>query len=283
LAKLTWMSVQRSWQTYYDYLAQPLRGYAYSAFAQAYRVTYVAEATRRAWKDVETRGNFQIIRHGIHPERLSEEVSRWPREVARTELMIDEDDLVIVLVGTVCRRKNQSDLVNAFAGLPPEIQKRLRLFIVGAFGERTYASDLQKLASALPEDIASRVSITGQTNGTSLYYSAADIAVCTSLVESAPRVIVEAMAFGLPILTTPVYGIPELVRESVNAKFYQPGDVEALTNLIESLVNDEALRLKLASNSREVLNSLPGYSEMIEDYTSLIRQAVLLGDPPSKQ
>jgi glycosyltransferase involved in cell wall biosynthesis len=267
------------WQTYYDYLAQPLRGYAYSAFAQAYRVTYVAEATRRTWQAVETRGNFQVIRHGIHPERLSAEISLWSRAMARTQLKIDEDDLVLVLVGTVCRRKNQRDLINAFAGLPPEIQKRLRLFVVGAFGERAYAGDLQELASELPPDIALRVTITGPTNGTSIYYSAADIAVCTSLIESAPRVIVEAMAFGLPILTTPVFGIPELVREGVNAQFYQPGDVKTLAKLIETLVKNEALRLKLAGNSREVLNSLPGYSEMLEDYTSLIRQAVLVGGP----
>ena len=89
----------------------------------------------------------------------------------------------------------------------------------------------------------------------------------------------EAMAFGLPILTTPVFGIPELVREGVNAQFYQPGDVKTLAKLIETLVKNEALRLKLAGNSREVLNSLPGYSEMLEDYTSLIRQAVLVGGP----
>ena len=42
-------------------------------------------------------------------------------------------------------------------------------------------------------------------------------------MESFPRVVLEAMAYELPIVTTPVYGIAEQVREGVNAMFYSPG------------------------------------------------------------
>ena len=44
------------------------------------------------------------------------------------------------------------------------------------------------------------------------FYQAADVFVCTSRVESFPRVTLEAMAHGLPIVTTPVFGIREQVR-----------------------------------------------------------------------
>ena len=69
---------------------------------------------------------------------------------------------------------------------------------------------------------------------------------CTSRIESYPLVIMEAMAAGLPIITTPVFGIAEQVQPSVNALIYQPGDVAALARHLASLAEDEALRRSMA-------------------------------------
>jgi glycosyltransferase involved in cell wall biosynthesis len=108
-----------------------------------------------------------------------------------------------------------------------------------------------------------------------LYYAAADISVCTSRIESASRVIVESMLFSLPIVTTPVFGIPELVDEDVNALFYRPGDTQALASLISRLVDNTEARQSLAADSRDVLFSKPGYKEMLAQYSSLVREAAL--------
>ena len=56
-----------------------------------------------------------------------------------------------------------------------------------------------------------------ETGDTAAYWQAADVFCCTSRVESYPLVILEAMAAGLPIVTTPVHGIAEQVRPGVNA------------------------------------------------------------------
>jgi glycosyltransferase involved in cell wall biosynthesis len=118
--------------------------------------------------------------------------------------------------------------------------------------------------------------LAGHTDDPFLYYAASDISICTSRVESAPRVIVEAMACGLPIITTPVFGIPELVRNNVNALFYQVGDANALAELIQKLLGDDLLRFKLGANGPKVLAGQPGFKEMVEQYTCVIRQAVNL-------
>jgi O-antigen biosynthesis protein len=263
------------WETYYDYLVVPMRAYAYAAFAQAYRVTYVAEATRAVWEPVETRSNFEVVRYGIPASVLDREIATRPRSAARLELGVSEDDLVIALVGTVCQRKNQLDLVDAFAELPVGLQKRLKIFIVGSIGEEEYLEKINARLAELQPEIRQRMELTGAKEGALMYFAAADIAVCTSRVESAPRILLEAMAFGLPIVTTPVYGVPELVKRDVNALFYQPGDVRSLASEIERLASDERLRHKLASNSRSVLESLPGYEAMIMRYRALLTEAVI--------
>ena len=104
---------------------------------------------------------------------------------------------------------------------------------------------------------------------------AADIAVCSSRIESYPRVTLEAMAFGLPVVTTPVYGIAEQVRNEVNGLFYQPGDVAGLAGSLTRLATDDALRARLASNAPLVLASLPGLEDMLDRYGRLFREARL--------
>jgi GT2 family glycosyltransferase len=268
------------WQNYYDYLSPALRPYAYASFARAYRVTYVADATRQAWKDVETRANFQVIPYAIPPKRLSHETGQWKRETARKQLGIEAGQLALVLVGTLCRRKNQQDLIEAFMELPETIQNHLKIFIVGAEGEPEYAKKLKASLSHLPEEIQKKVVFTGPVNGASQYFSAGDIFACTSLIESAPRVIIEAMAFGLPIVTTPVFGIPEIVRENINAVFYNPGDTNRLTEIIQQLVENQTLRDTLASNSRAVLESLPSFDNMLSSYELVLQQAAMLRNAP---
>ncbi|CAN5209649.1 hypothetical protein BH09PSE1_BH09PSE1_07410 [soil metagenome] len=264
------------WQTYFDFLAPEVRSHAYAAFGQAYRVTYVANATRRAWAGVQTRHSAQTIRHGVPAARLAEETGRWTRSAAREALGVRNGELVISLVGTVCRRKGQMDLIKALSGLASESPRPLRAFIAGAQPERDYLGQLRKAVTEMPEDAAARISITGPVEDMSVYYAAADIVACTSRIESAPRVLIEAMAFERAIVTTPVFGIPELVDPGVNALFYPAGDIDVLKREILRLATDDALREAMASTGHDVLASRPGYIDMIDAYAALVREAAML-------
>lgn len=262
------------WQSYFDYLPKSMRASAYEGFSEAYRVFYVAEATRRAWRRLESRGNFRVVQHGIPEDRLASATSRWTRDEARRELAVPPDANVLSVIGTVCRRKGQLDLVKAYLRLPPELRDRTVVFIAGSLAEPRYAEELK----AAIADHSPSVVLTGFVDPF-LYYAASDILVCTSRIESAPRTIVEGMACGLPIITTPVFGIPEIVRENFNAIFYEPGHIKSLAAAIEMLLGNEALRRKLAENSPKVLADQPGFEEMVEQYGRAIRQAVNLKVP----
>ena len=92
-------------------------------------------------------------------------------------------------------------------------------------GDRSsaYSDQLHDAIGRLPNDSRRRMGVVPETSSVGIYYSAADIFVCSSRLESYPRVILEAMAAGLPIVTTPVFGITEQVKEGVNAFLYKPG------------------------------------------------------------
>jgi glycosyltransferase involved in cell wall biosynthesis len=164
--------------------------------------------------------------------------------------------------------------VRAFGLLPEDVGLRLRLFIVGDRASE-YSAQLHAEADALQPSLAARIRIIPETGDPYSYLEAADIAVCCSRVESYPRVTLEAMVFGLPLVTTPVFGIAEQVRENVNALFYQPGDVAQLARHLAHLATNDALRTRLGSNASLVLDSLPNYEDMLDRYARVFQEARL--------
>jgi GT2 family glycosyltransferase/glycosyltransferase involved in cell wall biosynthesis len=263
------------WQTYFDFLPLPLAARALHCFEYPYRVVFVADATRKVWQRLESRGNFTVIHNGLNLERLRKEADRFPRAQARSSLGIEDGDVTLLLTGTVCERKGQQDLVRALALLPHEIVARLRCFIVG---DRvgSYSAELHKLVQSLDDALRDRVHIVPETHDIVRYYQAADIFVCTSRVESFPRVILEAMAFALPVVSTRVFGVVEQVRDGVNALLYEPGDVNTLAAHVTQAVGDDELRMRLAANSPHVLDTLNTFDEMVAAYGEIFHEAALL-------
>ena len=270
------------WQFVFRDIPLEIRAVAYGAFAEAYRVIYVADATRRARSALDSRRTARVVPHGLPPEEEAALLARWDRTSARARLGIEDDEIAVVMVGTLCANKAQRDLVEAVALMPADLRHRIRVFLVGATGEDYYAEAIAEAVAALPPEAAPRVTLTGEVDDPFLYQAAADIAVCASASESAPRALVEAMVAGLPIVTTPVFGIAEMVIENVNALFFAPGDVAALAEQITRLDDDEALRARLAAQSRVVLASRPGYREMIAAFTAMVREAVNLDMTPNE-
>jgi len=266
-----------SWKNYFNRFPKHVRAHAYAAFGQAYGVTYVAEATRKAWNAVQTRQNFYTIRYAIPPERQSADVARWFRVEARAKLGIEDDEIAVLLLGSVCARKGQIDLVQAANALPEHFG-RVRFFIVGAFVEQRYHKKILREFAKLRPEMQARMTIAGPVDDATLFYAASDIFTCCSRKESAPRVLLEAMAFQLPIISTPVDGIPELVRENQNALFYQPGDIKKLSEHLSSLIVSADERKRLGSNGPCTVSEISNYKNAVEQFGELIRRAAGLND-----
>jgi glycosyltransferase involved in cell wall biosynthesis len=260
------------WQTYFDFLGPQLRQRAYACFAYPYRIIFVAEATRRAWAPLQSGFNYTVVHDGLEPAQFEARLGGLGRAEARAQLGVAADDVVVLLLGTVCERKGQLDLVQALRELPPAVAARLRAFIVGDRAS-PYSIGLHRELDALPAALRQRLEVVAETGDVAPYYRAADIALCTSRIESYPRVVLEAMACGLPIVTTPVFGIREQVREGINGVFYEPGDTRALAAALAALVEDGAQRQQLGSHSRPVLDSLTSFAEMLDGYGRIFGEA----------
>ena len=264
------------WQTYFNYLGPEIAARALQCFTYPYRVIFVSDATREGCLALNAHHNFITIHNGIDRGRFDAAMAKQTRAGARGRLGISQDELAVVTLGTICERKGQMDLIEAIARIDEQSASKIRCFIVGGHADE-YGERLMSAVQALPASKRSRIEIAPETPEPALYYRAADLFICTSRIESFPRVILEAMAAGLPIITTPVYGITEQVRENINALFYQPGDGAGLAERIERLVREPRLRQDFAANSREVLDTLTDFDAMVAAYGKAFREAWLSG------
>jgi GT2 family glycosyltransferase/glycosyltransferase involved in cell wall biosynthesis len=257
------------WQTYFNRFGSEIAARALECFRFPYQVIFVADATRDRYLPLNSHHNFTAIHNGLDLSKLD---CSENRESARKSLDVAGEDVAILLLGTVCERKGQHDLVKALSLLPEKWHNRIKCFIVGD-RPSIYSNQLADLVNGLPAELQDRITVVSETPETAKYYKAADIFVCTSRVESFPRVILEAMASDLPIITTPVFGIKEQVRPGINGLFYTPDRPDELASALNSLLEDESLRQQLAENAKFVLNSLNTFEEMTQAYAGIFCEA----------
>ncbi|MEG4585013.1 glycosyltransferase [Microcoleus sp. MOSTC5] len=257
------------WQTYFNRFGSEIAARALECFRFPYKVIFVADATRDRYLPLNSHHNFTVIHNGLDLSKLENSDNS---ELARKSLGVAAEDVVILLLGTVCERKGQQDLVKALSLLPDKWHNKIKCFIVGD-RPSIYSNKLAELVGELPEELRQRVTVVPETGETGKYYKAADIFVCTSRVESFPRVILEAMACDLPIVTSPVFGIKEQVRPGINGLFYTPDRPDELVAALISLLDDKSLRQQLAENAKYVLDSLNTFEEMTQAYADIFCEA----------
>ena len=262
--------------TCFDYLPDRFRTAAYDCFKLARSVVFVAEATRRLWSLFLAPSNHAVITTGVDFSRLKGAARAFDRDSVRRSLGLAPGDVLLLTIGTVSERKGQLDLAQALLRLPADVRKKLVVAVIG-FTTNPYSKEVRKQLRAYVAG-GGRVNALKETRSqdenaaVAKYYVAADLFALCSRHESYPRVTLEAMAFGLPIIATPVFGIPEQVIEGQSGVFYQPGDVDKLAEHIGALCLDTELRGTLGHGARLRLEAMNSYDRMLSRYEDLYRQ-----------
>ncbi len=146
-------------------------------------------------------------------------------------------------VGRLVEAKDYSTLIRA-TGLLRDKGYDVELYIVGDGPQR---NRLEGEISALR--LASIVHIVGFQDDIHSWLRRFDTFVLSSLREGQPMALLEAMAFGLPIVATRVGGIPDTVLAGSEALLVAPGEPVVLAEAMESLVRDEGRRTTLGKNA----------------------------------
>jgi glycosyltransferase involved in cell wall biosynthesis len=140
-------------------------------------------------------------------------------------------------LGRLGERKGSYDLVNAFLGLPPALRERARLVLAGD-GD---VEGVRKLAAAAGDRIVVHPWIDARERARLLAES--DVFALPSRAEGLPMALLEAMASGLPSITTPVGGIPDVLTHGAEGLLVRPGNPLELTAALARYIHDDDARL----------------------------------------
>jgi len=175
---------------------------------------------------------------GVNLQRLQ---CSCTAEDMRARLGIPEDAVMVVSVGELQHRKNHAVILRALAQLKnPAVQ-----YVI--CGRGALLEQLQTLARQL--GIGQQVHFLGYRRDIPDIMNAADIYAHPSAREGLGIACLEAMAFGLPLVTSNIQGIPDYVENGVTGFLCDPQDVQRFAEHLQRLIADPKLRARIGATN----------------------------------
>ena len=178
------------------------------------------------------RDDVRVVGNGVDSTCFSPSSRLTRRESSRSVLGLKPADFVLLLIGNDLRTKGIYTILEAMAQLPS-----VRLLVVGGDAREPYGMAAGKLG------VLDRCIWRSTTLDILDFYAAGDVYVSPSKEDSFGLPVLEAMACGLPVITSAAAGVSELVKDGVNGFVLDdPGDSRALAQLVAHLHRETDVR-----------------------------------------
>jgi len=210
-------------------------------------------------------GKVNLVYHGI-------DLSRFPAAPVHSDRDGSAEPVELLTVGRAVPKKGIDTLISALALLP--VGLNWRWTHIGGGPLRPELVSQAEFAG-----LADRCRFLGSRPQTEVLeaYRASDVFILPSRIDDTgdrdglPNVIVEAQSQGVPVVTTPISGIPEFITEAENGLFVPPDDAPALAAAIERLARDPGLRRRLGETGESRVRQRFDHKATIGALTGLLR------------
>lgn len=204
---------------------------------------------------IENNIYVKTVYNGVDIELFNKNKYLNKRELLRSKFGFNSEDNVFIFSGRLNAAKGIDKFLEAFVELPNELNAKLIIVGSSIYG-RTKEDDFLKKLKKISEKKKDDIVFTGYIDYTDIpkIHTIADIAVIPSMWEDpSPLTVYEAMASGLPIITTDSGGIPELVEKECALIVERNNDVvKELKKAMIKMLSDFNLRNEMSLNSRKI-------------------------------
>jgi len=205
-------------------------------------------------------GKIRVIHNGVDTNKFKPAVDKRKIKAA---LGLNPDDLAIVSVGRLYARKGLFTLIESM----PAVVKRFprAKFIISGKGQ---SDEMAKLvAHAARIGVNGNIVFTGYTPDKELpkLYQAADVFAFSTFYEHHPFAVLEALATGLPVVTTTVGGIPETIQSGKNGLLVEPFHSKRFSEAILQLLDDPAKAAEMGREARQTVEEQLDWRIVVKD------------------
>ncbi len=179
-----------------------------------------------------------------------------------------KNNFVFLVVSRLVKIKNISGVIRAFSQVVQDFPQA-RLIIVG---DGPLSVKLQSLAQDL--GAADKIEFCGWKKQVVSYYRSADCFINFSQAEGYGLSVIEALSYNLPVITTEVGIVSQIVKDGENGLLVKKDDIESLANMMKLVMVNKQLLQGLKSNSRKYLEKLPTQEEVISLYKQSWKKAL---------
>lgn len=169
----------------------------------------------------------------------------------------------LVFLGRIGEHKGSDRVLRAIAMLPKETRSKVEAWFAGD-GD---VEGLQQLAQELQLERQVVVSRWISPEQRDQWLAQADCFILPSRAEGVPMALLEALAWGLPVISSPVGGIPEVVQHGQEGFLVNPDDVQAISEAIRYMVEHPEVRAQMGYHAYQRAHSfaLPVYQSRLKD------------------
>ena len=188
-------------------------------------------------------GRSALVPNGVDIKIFSEKIGEDETNEMKKKLEKKEKDIFLVTVGRLTYKNGTDTVIESLQSLPKNIN-----FIV--IGKGIEGIKLQKLSEKL--GVSERVKFIGFVEYKDIpkYFSVCDIFIRASRSEGFGNAFIEAMAAGIPVIATPVGGIPDFIDDKITGIFCAPDSPQSIKNVVMSLAQDKKLQEVLIENAK---------------------------------
>lgn len=216
------------------------------------------------------REKMEVIPLGFDLDRFQQNRDA-KRNAFRKQWQMDEDELVVSIIGRLVPVKNHKMFLDAAANILNSTSKRVRFVIVGD-GElrdelETYCREKSLDYGTVPG--SNRIIFTSWIREVDTVLAASDIVALTSWNEGTPVSLIEAHASSCPVVTTIAGGVEDIVAHEKTGFLCKPGDTETFTGYLLKLINSAELRQSMASQAQARVMQKYSYQRLCGDMRGL--------------
>lgn len=221
---------------------------------------------------------FRIIPLGFDLQRFTE--NKPDRRIAfRKKYNLDDDEIAIGIVGRLAPVKNHKLFIDAISEAKKQTDRKIRAFVIG---DGELKADLVSqcrdlgLSFAMADGGANLpkadVTFASWIRNVETAYPGLDIVAMTSLNEGTPVSLIEAQAANVPIISTNVGGIENIVMPNDTAILAQNGNVQDFVSKLLPMINDAQLRQRMTANGWTFVKDKFHYTRLVGDMDNLYRE-----------
>lgn len=247
------------------HVSTPIPGHALNRWLYRGAAVHVVTTGERLREQVMRETGLAAVRVTSVPTGIDlERFAPGDRAQARARLGLPADAFVVGIVATLRSWKGHRYLLDALAGVPEAL-----LVMVG---DGPGADNLRAQVKAL--GLEPRVRMPGNQDDVVPWLQSFDVFALPSYAnEGVPQAIMQAMACRIPVVTTPVGSIGEIVGDGRTGLFVRPQDVESLRAALIRMRAEPALRERLAQAGYEQARSRFGSAIMLDAMERIFRAA----------